>query len=48
MYRKRGVNMNENVCSAWSIVEGRRWLEAHLLIDFLASAPDEHLQAAQS
>lgn len=40
--------MNENVCSTWSIVEGLRWLEAHLLIDSLASAPDEHLQAAQS
>lgn len=40
--------MNANVCWAWSIVEGLRWLEAHVLIDFLASAPDEHLQAAQS
>lgn len=44
----RRANINENVCWACSIVEGLRWLEAHILIDFLALAPDEHLQAAQS
>lgn len=46
--RKRRAGVNEHVCSACSMVGGLRCSQPHILIDFLASAPDEHLQAAQS
>lgn len=46
--RKQRASVNEHVCSACSMVAGLRCSQPHILIDFLASAPDEHLQAAQS